>query len=342
MNEGTERHDGCYDDTSTTPVTEPFIDPKVDYVNRVVKPASGDTLLHVSSEKGDMAALGQLIVSNQSGKRNNDTPLLEVANLDGKRPLHFAAQSGQVDTAQLLLDSGAQVDSLKRADWTPLMMACTKRSLNMIRLLIEKGKANVELKNKDGWTAFHLASRQGHLDIISYFVNMFGDSIMDTRSTTNRTPLHTAALHGHVYALSLLLSTSSSQVNAMDSCGTTPLMDACRSLSLDTCIVLIENGADASLCDHLGRSALHVAAEAGAVDCVKYFVQRLGFSVDQAARETGLTSLHIAAREGNILVIQLLLHDLKANSNSTDAYGRTAKDIAFKYKKMEAVNLLTE
>ena len=42
---------------------------------------------------------------------------LEVANSDGKRPLHEVAQNKHVECAEYLLKQGAQVDSLKMADW---------------------------------------------------------------------------------------------------------------------------------------------------------------------------------------------------------------------------------
>jgi len=38
------------------------------------------------------------------------------------------------------------------------MLACTKESLAMVELLVNKG-ASVTLRNKDGWNPFHLACR---------------------------------------------------------------------------------------------------------------------------------------------------------------------------------------
>ena len=43
---------------------------------------------------------------------------LEISNCDRKRPLHEAAQNGHVKCAQYLIEQGAEIDSLKRADWS--------------------------------------------------------------------------------------------------------------------------------------------------------------------------------------------------------------------------------
>lgn len=86
--------------------------------------------------------------------------------------------------------SGATIDPLKRADWTPLMLACTKRNLQVIRHLIENG-ANLRLENKDGWTSFHLACREGDKEIVNYLLDVDG-SVWNNVTKNGRTPLHTA------------------------------------------------------------------------------------------------------------------------------------------------------
>jgi len=48
------------------------------------------------------------------------------------------------------------------------MLACTKHSLAMVELLINKG-ASVTLRNKDGWNPFHLACR---CYTVSYYVTI--------------------------------------------------------------------------------------------------------------------------------------------------------------------------
>jgi hypothetical protein len=42
---------------------------------------------------------------------------LELSNLDGKRPLHEAAQFGHLDTVKYLVSKEVDVNCLKQADW---------------------------------------------------------------------------------------------------------------------------------------------------------------------------------------------------------------------------------
>lgn len=57
---------------------------------------------------------------------------IEHSNKTGKRALHEAAQNNQVEVTQLLLKNGANVNSLKQGDWTPLMLATEKKNIQIV------------------------------------------------------------------------------------------------------------------------------------------------------------------------------------------------------------------
>ncbi|XP_039201704.1 ankyrin repeat domain-containing protein 16 isoform X2 [Crotalus tigris] len=156
---------------------------------------SGDTLLHFAARHGKLDILRYLIEILGMN--------VELVNQDYKRPLHEAASMGHRDCVLYLLERRAIVDCLKKADWTPLMMACTRRNLEIIRDLVHQG-ANPQLKNKDGWNCFHIASREGDPGVIQYLLDAFPD-IWDTESRIGRTPLHTAAMHGRLEVVKILL-----------------------------------------------------------------------------------------------------------------------------------------
>ncbi|XP_062066824.1 ankyrin repeat domain-containing protein 16 isoform X3 [Lepus europaeus] len=156
---------------------------------------AGDTLLHCAARHGRLHILTYLAEAWGMD--------IEAANQDYKRPLHEAASMGHRNCVRYLLGRGAAVDCLKKADWTPLMMACTRKNLEVIQDLVEHG-ANPLLKNKDGWNSFHIASRAGDPVILQYLLTVCPDA-WKTESKIRRTPLHTAAMHGCLEAVKVLL-----------------------------------------------------------------------------------------------------------------------------------------
>ena len=103
-----------------------------------------DHLVHIIAQLGRKEILLHLI------ERCTDLKILEVPNVDGKTPLHEAAQFSKAEIVRTLLEHNVKVDPLKRADWTPLMLACTKagpEALEVVKLLL-RHDADLNLKNK--------------------------------------------------------------------------------------------------------------------------------------------------------------------------------------------------
>ncbi|NP_001088685.1 ankyrin repeat domain 16 L homeolog [Xenopus laevis] len=248
---------------------------------------SGDTLLHYAARHGHLSILTYLVEAVGMD--------VEVLNNDYKRPLHEAASMGHRDCLLYLLSRGTEVDCLKKADWTPLMMACTKTKLDIIKDLIEH-RANPMLKNKDGWNCFHIATREGDVAIIQYLLDVFPD-IWKTESKIKRTPLHTAAMHGCFEVIEVLLERCNYDPDCKDSCGVTPFMDAVQNGHLSIAQLLIEKKKVCySAFDRMGAQALHLAAVTGQNESLQYLVSHLGVNVNEKATSMQLSALHYAAK----------------------------------------------
>jgi ankyrin repeat protein len=123
-----------------------FDDPSNDFhLHRCCYSKTLDNVLHVIAQLGRVDFLNALIT-----KHPNDLDL-EIKNADGKTPLHEAAQFSQPGIVLTILGQRQVcVDPIKRGDWTPLMLACTKtgqESLQVVDILIKHG-ANIALVNK--------------------------------------------------------------------------------------------------------------------------------------------------------------------------------------------------
>ncbi|XP_034877605.1 ankyrin repeat domain-containing protein 16 isoform X1 [Mirounga leonina] len=275
---------------------------------------AGDTLLHCAARLGHRDVLAYLVETWDMD--------IEATNRDYKRPLHEAASQGHRDCVRYLLGRGAAVDCLKKADWTPLMMACTRKNLEVIQDLVEHG-ANPLLKNKDGWNSLHIASREGDPLILQYLLTVC-PTAWKTESKIGRTPLHTAAMHGCLDAVKVLLQRCQYGADCADRCGCTPFMDAVQCGHIDVAQLLLEqHEACWAARDALGAQAIHRAAVTGQDEALRFLVSKLGADVNARAAPSRLTPLHFAAKEGHVSTVRVLL-SLGADINSKDERNRSA------------------
>ncbi|XP_065355561.1 ankyrin repeat domain-containing protein 39 [Calliphora vicina] len=79
--------------------------------------------------------------------------------------LHYAARNGNVEICKLLLNEGkADINAVTKGGATALHRAAMMGHLNVVKLLIDL-KANIELKDEDGQTVLHRSAARGHLDV---------------------------------------------------------------------------------------------------------------------------------------------------------------------------------
>ncbi|KAL2920619.1 E3 ubiquitin-protein ligase XBAT33 [Bienertia sinuspersici] len=165
-------------------------------------------------------------------------------------------------------------------------------------------------------------------------------------------PLHFAAAKGHNEIVALLLE-NGADVNSRNYCGQTALMQACRYGHWEVVQTLLLFRCNVSRADYLsGRTALHFAAVNGHVRCIRLlfadFVpsapldslnassleggegantknSALSKFVNKPA-DGGITALHMAALNGYLDCLQLLL-DLQANVSVVTFHYGTSMDL---------------
>jgi ankyrin repeat protein len=80
---------------------------------------------------------------------------------EGKTPLHYVCNNGNLDIVKLLLKANADPNLPNKYGDTPLHCSCAKGDIKIAELLIANG-ANQNLKACDGKTAWDLAVVNGH------------------------------------------------------------------------------------------------------------------------------------------------------------------------------------
>ena len=201
---------------------------------------------------------------------------------------------------RLLISYGALINArTKDKQCTPLMMAIIDGCENIASYLLQKG-AEVNIQETEGATALFIASHYGHTSSVEKLLENNADVTLGHKGLT---PLHTAAIIGHLKIVELLIN-HGSPINLRESLGCTSLMLACFNKQEEVVDYLLQNGAEVNIQDDKGATALSIAAQEGATSIVEMLLQK---DADTSLGYNGSTPLHTASEYGHNDSIKLLL-----------------------------------
>jgi ankyrin repeat protein len=89
----------------------------------------------------------------------------------GSAPLHQACYYNRVQSAEILLSRGANIELRELYNQrTPLIHAAFQGTLEMVALLLDAG-ADIHAKDKNGWRALHAAASVGKASIVALLIS---------------------------------------------------------------------------------------------------------------------------------------------------------------------------
>ena len=116
------------------------------------------------------------------GAEANSKSLLMI---DPSIPLHFAAEGGNPEVVEFLINNGSAIDARDMCDWTPLHKASRNGHLKVVQLLVQNG-AELDAKTLHSRTPIDIASENGHRDI----VNLLAKEMIEKDSSNDIDDLH--------------------------------------------------------------------------------------------------------------------------------------------------------
>jgi ankyrin repeat protein len=124
-----------------------------------------------------------------------DRSLVSKLSADGWTLLHLAAFFGHKETAQALLNKGAQVDarSTNAMQNMPLHAASAGGHTSLVKLLVDHG-ASVNARQHGGWTPMHAAAEKGDIEMARSLIDAGADVL--ARADNNQSPLDLALTQG--------------------------------------------------------------------------------------------------------------------------------------------------
>ena len=210
--------------------------------------------------KTDLVALVQMLL-----KYADQNTVLHLAK--DKQLLLFACSNDHFEVVKLLLELGADPNLIGTTrDFegrTCLSIACSNLNLNIVRLLLEKG-AGPNLPDLNGVTPLLQATASDRIDTMKLLLAHGADTNMVFGIYD--APFIVACDCNNIKAIRLLLAYGA-DINAVAKNGDTPLIRAVHRHVPHRGLVqfLLERGADPSLADKHGKTALDYAEEGSEV-----------------------------------------------------------------------------
>jgi len=145
---------------------------------------------------------------------------LEKDDRYGAKPLHLAARNGHRNVCEFLLDCGADIEKRTYSySRTPLHLATKNGHYDVVAFLLDRG-ADINASAMFGVMPLHLAVENNDNKLINFLLDR-GADIEASGSNWGGTPLHDAAIYGHVAATETLLA-SGANIRAKNDKGQTP------------------------------------------------------------------------------------------------------------------------
>ena len=241
---------------------------------------------------------------------------VNAAQPDGTTALHWAVQWNDLQMAELLIRSGANVKAANRNGATPMTLACINGEAAIIKALLDAGADPNAAVLLNGETPLMLAARTGKVDSVKVLIDR-GANVNAKESIRGTTPLMWAVSENNAAVVRLLVERGAdieaqSTINAAPAQrgrrgatqlggkidGVTPLIVAVRERSLESIRVLLGAGADPNktAADH--TSPLLVATLNADYDLAKMLLDK--GADPNIANDGNWTPLYLSVKNRNI------------------------------------------
>ncbi|XP_041992249.1 ankyrin repeat-containing protein ITN1-like isoform X2 [Salvia splendens] len=286
---------------------------RIDQVGRkkYVKQVTGrhnDTELHLAAQRGDLAAVKQIL---------GDIHSQMAGSLSG---LEFDQVVAEIRAS--LVSEGNELGE------TALFTAAEKGHLDVVKELIKySNKETLAKKNRSLFDPLHIAASQGHRAIVQVLLD-HDPGLSKTIGPSNATPLITAATRGQSAVVDELLSKDCSLLEIARSNGKNALHMAARQGHADIVKALLDKDPQlARRTDKKWQTALHMAVKGVNSEVVKSLLDA-DAAIVMLPDKFGNTALHIATRKKRAKIVNLILRLPDTNVNALNRDGKTSLDIA--------------
>ncbi|KAI4286724.1 MAG: hypothetical protein L6R35_004023 [Caloplaca aegaea] len=265
---------------------------------------------------------------------NNGADVESVHQQSGRTALAVASHCGNKSVVQLLLQYDANVNTRDASSLCPLHLAAMRGHDRVIALLLQE-HIKIDEPGPNEETPLRIAAEKGYMKCVELLLQ--ARAKVNTRDRKRRrTPLHVAAANGDE-AMAGLLIRNGAHMEAKDGELMTPLHEACEAGHDRVVIELLNWKASPETTGRRGMTPVICAAAAGQLPIIEILLKKKASLKHQA--EGDMTALHWAAYKGHDEAVDYLLQK-KAPPHVANKDGRTALHLSIMAGHFAVVELL--
>ncbi len=292
--------------------------------------------LNDAVQANDVAAVTRLLDAKVDP---NGTDLL------GRTPLKNACRTGNSALIHLLVSRGADVNGVDDRETTPLTSAVTSGSLADVRFLLENG-ADARATSLNGRNVLMYAETPGSLELVRMLVE-HGTPVRGRIKGANRSVLEILSETSDAPTLQYLLEHGAQEdINGRDLQGQTPLATAALHGNMEVIPLLLEKGANPNNVDSHGVTPVHSAVY-GITKIAREAASHSRWQANPTDQPMNGAEYEDSPpenppdRDGGTAVIRLLAK-YNARLEERDQYGRTPMALALALHCLQAVQALQQ